>query len=493
MPHRRGRDLPPPTSDQRLANERARIVQGTPAKLLPQAEARRPRARGDEQRRPHPSNAGRKNTGLSRTITITLSPRLGREKAAARGKVENPGVTTALCPKPLGKSREVRTLRQNFAAADRHDRRGESEADQHPPHSRKHVHQSVHRTVGTSCRRLITIAHEDGVGETQSWQHCEGGEFRRRFDRVPAGEGVFAEAARLLRGGELIAFPTETVYGLGADATNDPAVARIFSVKARPRFNPLIVHVTDLAIAQRLADFHERARALAERFWPGPLTMVLRRREDAALSLLVSAGLDTVAVRVPDHPVARALLIATGRPIAAPSANVSGRISPTTAAHVAAELEDRVSLIPTRRLSCRSRIDRRRPLRARDGAAAPRRRGRRGAGGGRRSDRRGGNRAGAITGDAASSLRATTAAAAERDACRPPRPCSASGRPPRRPFSTSARAAISSKPRPPVRHAARAGRGARLLRHRRRADPEQGLGLAINDRLRRAAAPPDAS
>ena len=149
----------------------------------------------------------------------------------------------------------------------------------------------------------------------------------------------------MLRAGELVAFPTETVYGLGADATNDTAVARVFAVKARPRFNPLIVHVPDGAAAERLVRLDGRARSLAERFWPGPLTLVLPRRDDAALSLLVSAGLDTVAVRVPDHPGAQALLAATGRPIAAPSANVSGRISPTTAAHVAADLDSRVSLI----------------------------------------------------------------------------------------------------------------------------------------------------
>jgi L-threonylcarbamoyladenylate synthase len=159
-----------------------------------------------------------------------------------------------------------------------------------------------------------------------------------------ASERAVAEAGRRLRAGELVAFPTETVYGLGADATNDAAVARVFAVKARPRLNPLIVHVADLAAAEHLARVDARARTLAERFWPGPLTMVLRRREHARLSLLVSAGLDTVAVRAPDHPVAQALLTATGRPIAAPSANVSGRISPTTAAHVAADL-DGVALI----------------------------------------------------------------------------------------------------------------------------------------------------
>jgi L-threonylcarbamoyladenylate synthase len=160
-----------------------------------------------------------------------------------------------------------------------------------------------------------------------------------------ASERALAEAGHRLRAGELVAFPTETVYGLGADATSDAAVARVFAVKARPRFNPLIVHVADLAAAEHLARVDARAQRLAERFWPGPLTMVLRRSENADLSLLVSAGLDTVALRIPDHPVAQALLTVAGRPIAAPSANVSGRISPTTAAHVAADLGGRVALI----------------------------------------------------------------------------------------------------------------------------------------------------
>jgi L-threonylcarbamoyladenylate synthase len=148
-----------------------------------------------------------------------------------------------------------------------------------------------------------------------------------------------------LLAGELVAFPTETVYGLGADATNDAAVKRIFAVKGRPRFNPLIVHVVRLAAAERLAVFDERARFAAHRFWPGPLTLVLPRRADSGLSLLVSAGLDTVALREPIHGVDRDLLMATGRPIAAPSANRSGRVSPTTAVDVAAELGGDASLI----------------------------------------------------------------------------------------------------------------------------------------------------
>jgi L-threonylcarbamoyladenylate synthase len=162
---------------------------------------------------------------------------------------------------------------------------------------------------------------------------------------LPASPSAIAHAARLLRAGDLVAFPTETVYGLGADATNERAVAEIFAVKGRPRFNPLIVHVPGLVEAESLVIFDARARRTAAQFWPGPLSLVLPRRGDSGLSLLESAGLDTVAIRAPAHPAAQALLRATGRPIAAPSANRSGRVSPTEAAHVAAELGDRVALI----------------------------------------------------------------------------------------------------------------------------------------------------
>ena len=148
-----------------------------------------------------------------------------------------------------------------------------------------------------------------------------------------------------MHAGRLVAFPTETVYGLGGDATNERAVAEIFAVKSRPRFNPLIVHVPGLAEAEALAVFDVRARRVVARFWPGPLSLVLQRRGDSGLSLLASAGLDTVAIRVPAHEVARALLRETGRPLAAPLANRSGRVSPTEAAHVAEELGDRVALI----------------------------------------------------------------------------------------------------------------------------------------------------
>ena len=160
-----------------------------------------------------------------------------------------------------------------------------------------------------------------------------------------ATTAAVAEAAALIRQGALVAFPTETVEGLGADSVNSDAVAAVFAVKDRPTFNPLIVHVTGLAWAEPLVALDERARRLAAAFWPGPLTLVLRRRPDAPLSLLVSAGLDTVAVRAPRHPVAQGLLAACGRPVAAPSANRSGAVSPTTALHVAQSLGDGVAMI----------------------------------------------------------------------------------------------------------------------------------------------------
>ncbi len=162
---------------------------------------------------------------------------------------------------------------------------------------------------------------------------------------LPATDDGIARAAALLQAGDLVAFPTETVYGLGADATDDVAVARVFEAKGRPRFNPLIVHVPDVATARRHARFDDRAEALAMAFWPGPLTLVLPLRPDAGLAPLVTAGLDSVAIRVPAHPLAQRLLAATGRPLAAPSANPSGRISPTTAAHVLAGLSGKIAAV----------------------------------------------------------------------------------------------------------------------------------------------------
>jgi len=154
-----------------------------------------------------------------------------------------------------------------------------------------------------------------------------------------------AEAVEHLRNGRLVAFPTETVYGLGGDATSDLSVTRIFAAKDRPRFNPLIIHLPDVAAVRHHVALDDRAKRLADLFWPGALTLVLPRRPDCRVSLLASAGLDSLAVRIPAHPLAQQLLRAVGRPIAAPSANRSGRVSPTTAAHVRDELGDRVSQI----------------------------------------------------------------------------------------------------------------------------------------------------
>lgn len=154
-----------------------------------------------------------------------------------------------------------------------------------------------------------------------------------------------AEAGRLLAAGRLVAFPTETVYGLGADATDGLAVASIYAAKGRPSFNPLISHVPSVAAARRLGRFDAAAERLAEAFWPGPLTLVLPALDDCAVCDLARSGLPTLALRVPAHPLARAVLEAAGRPIAAPSANVSGRISPTTADHVLADLDGRIAAV----------------------------------------------------------------------------------------------------------------------------------------------------
>ena len=158
-------------------------------------------------------------------------------------------------------------------------------------------------------------------------------------------DGKITEAAAAILRGELVGMPTETVYGLAGNALDETAVARIYAVKGRPHFNPLIVHVHALAQAEKLAVFSDEARRLAAHFWPGPLTLVLPRRKDSGLSLLLSAGLETVALRMPNHPLALHLLEECGVPLAAPSANRSGKISPTDAAHVAQELGDKVSII----------------------------------------------------------------------------------------------------------------------------------------------------
>jgi len=162
---------------------------------------------------------------------------------------------------------------------------------------------------------------------------------------LPFTDDSIAEAARLILAGEPVAVPTETVYGLAADATNAEAVARIYEAKGRPGFNPLIVHVPDLAAALQIGDFSEEALWLAGSHWPGPLTLVVPLRKEARIASIVTAGLPSVGLRVPDHPAMRALLRATGRPLAAPSANASGSISPTKAAHVLRSLGGRIPLI----------------------------------------------------------------------------------------------------------------------------------------------------
>ncbi|SDF29145.1 L-threonylcarbamoyladenylate synthase [Limimaricola pyoseonensis] len=164
----------------------------------------------------------------------------------------------------------------------------------------------------------------------------------RHLDADDAG---LRRAAQMLRRGGLVSFPTETVYGLGADATDDTAVARIYEAKGRPSFNPLIVHLPDAEAVEAYCVMTEDARRLAGAFWPGALTLVLPIRAYAGISKLVTAGLDTLAVRVPDHPVAQAILRETARPVAAPSANPSGRVSPTTAQHVIAGLAGRIEAV----------------------------------------------------------------------------------------------------------------------------------------------------
>ena len=162
---------------------------------------------------------------------------------------------------------------------------------------------------------------------------------------VPYDNRSIEEAARLILDGQPVAVPTETVYGLAADATNAEAVARIYEAKGRPSFNPLIVHVPALAAAEQIGEFGAEGWALAEEHWPGPLTLVVPLRADAGIASIVTAGLPTIGLRVPAHPAMQALLRATGRPLAAPSANASGGISPTRAAHVLKSLGGRVPLI----------------------------------------------------------------------------------------------------------------------------------------------------
>ena len=161
----------------------------------------------------------------------------------------------------------------------------------------------------------------------------------------PAGDAAVRDAARCLKEGGLVAFPTETVYGLGASAINPAAIARLYQAKGRPAFNPLICHVSDLTAARAIGRFEAAADALAKAFWPGPLTLVLQQMADCKVADLATAGLETIAIRVPAHGVARAILQEFGGPVVAPSANLSGHVSPTTAGHVKSDLEGRIDLI----------------------------------------------------------------------------------------------------------------------------------------------------
>lgn len=164
--------------------------------------------------------------------------------------------------------------------------------------------------------------------------------------RLSASErGAIEEAARILAAGGLVAFPTETVYGLGADATNAAAIAKLYAAKGRPAFNPLIAHVPNIEAARALAAFEASSERLAAAFWPGPLTLVLPKQGGCPVAELATAGLDTIALRVPAHQTAQALLAALGRPVVAPSANRSGHVSPTTADHVLADLAGRIDLV----------------------------------------------------------------------------------------------------------------------------------------------------
>jgi L-threonylcarbamoyladenylate synthase len=302
-------------------------------------------------------------------------------------------------------------------------------------------------------------------------------------------------AAALLNAGALVAFPTETVYGLGADARQDRAVAAIFAAKGRPAFNPLIVHVTDLEVAERLAAFDDAARALAARFWPGPLTLVLPRRAGAGLSDLATAGLPSVALRVPAHPLARRLLAAFGGPLAAPSANPSGRVSPTTRAHVLEGLGGRIAAVleggacPVGLESTILGFEEGRPVLLRPGGLPA-------------------EAVEAALGRplAPPSVLGVTAPGqlASHYAPRAPLRLDAAGPAPTRPGSASVRSPRSPGPEPFARRRPGGGRrqfvraSARRGRarapggprpHRRRAHSRDRPGRAINDRLRRAAAP----
>ena len=317
-----------------------------------------------------------------------------------------------------------------------------------------------------------------------------------------ADAAAVGDAVRCLKAGGLVAFPTETVYGLGADATDGRAIARLYEAKGRPAFNPLIAHVADLAAARALARFDADAAKLAEAFWPGPLTLVLPKTAGCPVAELATAGLDSIAVRVPHHPVAQKILAAFERPIVAPSANRSGHVSPTTAAHVLADLRNRIDLIvdggstPVGVESTDRRLSRRADAAAARRPAARRHRARAGATAGRAARRhRAGGRCAARARHAGLALCAAHAVAARcrhvaaGEALLAFGPKLAAG-------SESAAIVLNLSERGDLIEAA-----ANLFSHLRALDaagaksiavmpiPHDGLGEAINDRLARAAAP----
>ena len=287
---------------------------------------------GDGERRrtaapPHPraAGAGSRNGGAGQPPLRGRPAARALSRGAARGGAARPVLGAEILPRGGGRGRHLRPLRPDHGMGQRRrpgdrgsgGRRGGGPGLRAAPLRQGGLAQPGFRLL----RRGMTAATR----------------------LLPAS--AVDEAAALLRGGALVAFPTETVYGLGADATNGRAVAAIFAAKGRPRFNPLICHYADAEAAFADAAPDARARTLAERFWPGPLTLVLPRRPESRVDLLTGAGLDSLGVRVPGHPLALALLRAAGVPLAAPSANPSGAVSPTTAEHVLEGLGGRIAAV----------------------------------------------------------------------------------------------------------------------------------------------------
>ncbi len=313
--------------------------------------------------------------------------------------------------------------------------------------------------------------------------------------RIQPALSEIGDAARALRQGKLVAFPTETVYGLGGDATSDRAVAAIFAAKGRPSFNPLIVHVANIASAAQYAELSPKAQTVARAFWPGPLTLVLPRRRDCKISLLATAGLDSVAIRVPAHKIAQTLLMMAGLPLAAPSANPSGRLSPTSADHVMADLGDKVEFVIDGG-ACTVGVESTvlslledRPRILRPGAVTAEALSERVEGAGADRARSRGRRRATLAGPPAQPLRADLPVRLDAAAAEPGEALLGFG-------PAAPKDALNLSPTGDLQEAA-----ANLFAMLRQLDdpkhraiavmpvPETGLGIAINDRLRRAAAP----